>query len=118
MRIRTVKPGAWRDEKIGNLSREARLLFIGLITQADDEGRFRALPSIIRGDVYPYDTDAERKIPRWMSELEQAGLVELYGEHFGRLPNWLKHQKISHPTPSILPKPSENGTNNSGGVPE
>lgn len=33
-RIRTLKPECWQDEKIGQLSRDARLLFVGLITMA------------------------------------------------------------------------------------
>ncbi|MEN9419175.1 MAG: hypothetical protein RI988_2795, partial [Pseudomonadota bacterium] len=34
-RIRTVKPEVWMSPQVMNLSAHARLLFIGLITQAD-----------------------------------------------------------------------------------
>jgi hypothetical protein len=60
-RIRTLKPEMWADEKVGALTRDARLLFIGLITLADDAGRFRAMPSAILGHVFPYDLDALKK---------------------------------------------------------
>lgn len=109
MRIRSVKPEIWADEKIGQASRDARLLFVGLITMADDDGRFRTLPSVVCGHVYPYDQDAFRKFPKWLDELRRLGLVQLYGEHFGYLPTWESHQKISHPRPSILPPPGRNG---------
>lgn len=111
MRIRSLKPFVWQDEKIGSVSRDARLLFIGLITMADDDGRFRALPSVIAGHAYPYDEDALKKIGKWLEELQSADLITLYGAHYGVFPKWEKHQRISHRTPSILPPPS-------GGIPE
>ena len=37
-RIRTIKPQFWDDLKIGRLSRDARLLYIGLWNFADDLG--------------------------------------------------------------------------------
>jgi hypothetical protein len=61
-RIRTIKPEMWADEKVGQLSRDARLLFVGLITMADDEGRLRGCPAAILGHVFPYDDDALRKL--------------------------------------------------------
>jgi len=54
-RIRTLKPEMWADEKIGNLSRDARGLLVGLVTVSDDEGRFRAQTALILGSVFPYD---------------------------------------------------------------
>jgi hypothetical protein len=107
-RIRTLKPEMWADEKIGALSRDARLLFVGLITMADDAGRFRALPSAILGHVFPYDEDAAKKLDRWMGEIESQGLVQRYTVPpflYGVLPGWLKHQKINRATESTLPPP-------------
>jgi hypothetical protein len=114
-RIRSLKPQVWQDEKIGHISRDARLLFVGLITLADDEGRFLTLPSVVLGHAFPRDGDAARKLPKWFEELKSAGLIRLYDDEYGCLPNWTSHQKISHPTPSILPAPPQNG---SGGIPE
>lgn len=112
-RIRSTKPETWQDEKIGRLSRDARLLRLVLITFADDEGRFRALPSAILGFGYPYDTDAPKKLNRWMNELVEQGLVVLYehdGLPYGVVPKFREHQRISHPSDSLLPgPPSLNG---------
>lgn len=111
-RIRTLKPECWHDERIGSITREARLLWVGIITLADDEGRFRALPQAILGHVFPYDEDASRRLGRWMTELEQAGLIVLYereGIRYGLLPKWSEHQRINRGTPSVLPEPSVNG---------
>jgi len=102
----------WADERVGRISRDARVLFVGLITLADDEGRFRALPSVILGHIFPYDNDAARKLTGWVDELLSQGLVEVYSHDdmpYGVIPKWLKHQKISHSRPSILPSPSVNG---------
>lgn len=104
-RIRSLKPQIWQDEKVGQVSRDARLLFVGLITLADDEGRFRTLPSIVTGHVFPRDQDAPKRLRKWMDELSEAGLVQLYGGEYGWLPTWGSHQRISHATASILPEP-------------
>lgn len=114
-RIRSLKPQVWQDERVGQISRDARLLFVGLITLADDEGRFRTLPSVVCGHIFPRDRDAARKLQKWLCELESAGLVQLYGGEYGWLPKWSSHQRISHPSPSVLPAPPRNG---SGVIPE
>lgn len=112
-RIRSVKPEIWQDEKIGRLTRDARLLFIGLITLADDDGRFRALPSMILGHCFPYDQDAHRKLVGWMDELIGQELVLVYshdGMPYGQIPNWSSHQRINRKTDSVLPEPGVNGS--------
>ncbi|MGO9433150.1 MAG: hypothetical protein ACLP00_02520 [Terracidiphilus sp.] len=43
-RIRTTKPEFPSFESIGRLSRDARLLLLQLLSQADDAGRLRDLP--------------------------------------------------------------------------
>lgn len=111
-RIRSVKPEAWQDERLGNVSRDARLLFIVLVTLADDCGRFRNLPALILGHGFPYDADAPRKLGSWMDELAGIGLVHIYTDgatSYGWLPGWEKHQRINRPNPSLLPEPSLNG---------
>lgn len=109
-RIRTLKPELWQDEKVGNLSRDARLLLVGLITMADDEGRLRAMPATILGHAFPYDVDALRKLGRWLDEIEQTGMVLRY-EHEGRpyiaFRHWGRHQKPNRPSPSVLPAPPD-----------
>lgn len=107
-RIRTFKPSFWADEDIAELSRDARLLCLGLISFADDEGRFLASTAAISGYVYPHDDLPATKVRRWLDEVEKAGIVRLYSvnrREYGVFPNWGRHQKISHPAPSILPAP-------------
>lgn len=111
-RIRTLKPEIWEDEAVGGLGAWERLLFIGLITMADDEGRLRALPSAIAGHVFPYDNVGAPKILGWLDQIAGAGLIHRY--HAGatdyiQITGWTKHQKINRPQPSSLPAPSLNG---------
>lgn len=106
MRIRTIKPEFWESETLGKVSREARLLFVGLFSCCDDSGRTRASSRLLASRLFPYDDDACRHLPRWLAELEAQKCVRLYqvdGEHFLEIPKWLSHQKIEKPTPSKLP---------------
>lgn len=120
-RIRTVKPDFWEDEKVAELSRDARLLFIAVWNQADDEGRLRWSPELLKAKAFPYDDDLDAKgVGALMVELQEAGLVVPYTPTerlipgtfperslnvLGLVSNFLKHQKISHPQPSQLPAP-------------
>lgn len=113
-RIRTLKPEVWADEKIGALSRDARLLFVGLVTMADDEGRIRALPAAILGHVYPYDRIPARKLRTWIDELVSVGIVIEYAHEstpYLAFPHWTRHQRITRPSASRLPKPPTQAEN-------
>ena len=115
-RIRTIKPSFWNDDDVASLSLHARLLLIGLISMADDEGRFVATRAAVTGYVYPYDDVSLRTFQKWLSEISDRGIVELYemdGRPYGWLPKWAKHQKINRPQASALPAPpSLNGSRN------
>src|SRR5215217_4325541 len=99
-RIRTVKPSFWSDGEVAELSIEARFLLLGLISFADDEGRFVASPSAIAGYVYPHDELPPVKLKRWLAELEATRTVRFYvvgSRRYGWFPQYTKHQRISHP---------------------
>jgi hypothetical protein len=107
-RIRSIKPSFWSDEAIAELSIPARLLVVGLISSADDEGRFLASNAAIAGYVFPHDDHPPTKIRRWLDEIETQGVIRLYSvnrREYGAFPKWTSHQKINRPTPSILPAP-------------
>jgi hypothetical protein len=106
MRIRSIKPEFWESESLGRVSREARLLFIGLFSCCDDHGRARASSRLLASRLYPYDDDAFKRLPSWISELEKQGCIRLYqvdGESYLEIPKWLNHQKIDKPSASKLP---------------
>lgn len=107
-RIRSIKPSFWTDSAVAGLRRDARLLIIGLISNADDEGRFLATATAIGGNVFPHDELPPTTIRKWRDEAAKAGIIEIYrvnGSEYGWFPNWLKHQKVYKPYPSNLPAP-------------
>jgi hypothetical protein len=107
-RIRTIKPELWDDELLGSCSISARLLFIGLISNADDEGRLRGAPARLAGRIFQYDELPPRKVEAWLVELEEAGRIVRYAvgkERFIWLPGFKKNQVINKWKASILPPP-------------
>ena len=109
-RIRTIKPEFPHSEQIGRISRDARLLFLQLFTLVDDEGRTRAASRLLASLLYPLDDDAAKLIDGWLAELERENLARRYrvdGTTYLFIVNWLKHQKIDHPSKSRLPAPSD-----------
>lgn len=125
-RIRSIKPEFFSDPKPARCSREARLLFLGILTEADDDGRLLATPKRLAGNLYPHDPDVTAaKVTRWLGELEQVGMVYRYtvdGAEYLHVCTFGRHQKISHKTESRLPPPPDkspdpNG-NGSGKTPE
>jgi|694.fasta_scaffold13640_7 hypothetical protein len=103
MRIRTIKPEFWTDEKIGSLSLGARLLFISLWNVADDSGNFADKPKQLKIQTMPYDTI---DISELLLELVSSNLIvryEVNDKSYYHIINFLKHQKINRPSPPIYP---------------
>ena len=121
-RIRTVKPEYWAHHKVARVSRDARLLFLGLLNESDDEGRLVGSAKRIAGVVFPPDHDATaRKVDRWLDEREEVGLIARYvinAAEYLWLPGFTEHQRVSHPAPSRLPAPPDDLPNPAGGPPE
>lgn len=97
-KIRSIKPSFWEDEKIGSLPVEARLLFIGTWSLADDNGVLRGSPAYLRSQIYPYDeavTAAD--VRRWVSALVEGGMLAPFtykGENYLVVRHFRNHQKI------------------------
>lgn len=93
---------------MASLSYEARLLLVGLISFADDEGRFIATIAAIRGYVYPHDGITDAHVRKLRDELADTKIIVVYradGLELGAFPSWLRHQRINRPTPSVIPPP-------------
>lgn len=112
-RKRMIDPSFWDDEKVGQLEPCNRLLFMGLISQADDEGRMNGHPALIRSAIFPYDEEITiSTIDKWLGRLHELGMIKRYeinGQKFLALINFLKHQTINRPQPSKLPPPPDDG---------
>ena len=103
MRIRTIKPEFWRNRKLATLGREVHDLAARLITACDDEGYAEADPALLAGDLYPFDTDAQRFIRKSLPELERIGFAEIRGGEFGvlRLPKFRDHSVSTDPRRAV-----------------
>jgi hypothetical protein len=121
-RIRTIKPEFWGDPKVARCSIPARLLFLGLLNESDDEGRQLGNPRKITGFVFPNDHDVTtRMVKKWLDELEMERLIHRYsidGVEYLLLPGFTRNQKINRPSRSRLPAPPDHSLNDHGGLSE
>jgi hypothetical protein len=110
-RIRSIKPEIWMSPQVMNLSHGARLLFIGLITQSDDEGRGTADPRRVKASIFGGDDVTSEQVRQWLEECTKQRLATVYEtESHGalyQLPTWKQHQSIDRPKKSTYPGPSD-----------
>lgn len=112
-RMRSLKPEFWADEELAcQLTRDERMLYLGLWNQADEHARVRGNPSYIKGQVFPYDDDITPDIiEKMLGSLADLGKVRPYRVGVGSylfLPNLGKHQRLeTDKVPSRLPSPDE-----------
>lgn len=95
-RIRYIKPGFWRNDRLAECSFQGRLLFIGLWNFADRDGFVENRPKRIKADIFPYD---DCDVPGLLSELEGHGFIaitNLGGEEVIQIANWHRHQRPHH----------------------
>lgn len=93
MRSRNIKPGFFRNEKLGELQPITRLFFAGLWCVADFRGNLEWRPKRIKTELLPYDDGIEPDV--LLTELIQAGFVIPYtidGCDYVNLPTFSKHQ--------------------------
>ena len=102
-RARNIKPGFFLNDELAECSRDARLLFIGLWTIADREGRLVDKPKRIKLEVFPYDNDVDCEL--LLGQLALKGFIVRYSvgaDNFIEIPKFKKHQ-----TPHFKEKQSE-----------
>ena len=99
-RIRTIKPEFWSDEKMSPQSDEVRLLFLGLISMADDFGRLVDSGKQIEAFVWPYE-DRSGVVRDGLVNLSRMGRIRrgksASGQPVIEISNWSKHQRVDKP---------------------
>lgn len=103
-RIRTIKPQFFTSEDVTALEPLARLLFVGLFTECDRDGRVEDRPRTLKMRLLPED-DVDVDALLWC--LVDGGLIRRYeadGVNVIQVSGFQKHQK-PHPkeAASILP---------------
>jgi hypothetical protein len=91
-RSRNIKPGFFTNDELAECSPYARLLFAGLWTIADKEGRLDDRPKKIKALVLPFDTvDCDDLL----AQLHAKNFITRYvveGNGYIQINNWKKHQ--------------------------
>lgn len=110
-RSRNIKPGFFTNDELVELPFEVRLLFIGLWTIADRDGRLSDRPKKIRMEIFPADNvDCDAAL----DALSKSGFITRYtvnGERFIQVQNWHKHQSPHlKEAQSTIPAPEKHQT--------
>lgn len=110
-RKRMIDPSIWQSEDFSKLSTLAKLVFIGLFSLADDEGRGRCNPVYLKSTLFPYEEDIRSAdIDKTLSEISSNMSVIFYtcdGSSYYSLYNWNTWQKIDKPSQSKIPEYDE-----------
>jgi hypothetical protein len=105
-RSRNIKPGFFTNEELARLPDAAQLLFAGLWTIADRDGRLEDRPARINAQIFPYK---KRNVDRLLDDLAGARFIVRYESAGGRyiqVLNFLRHQTphVKEPA-STIPEP-------------
>lgn len=95
-RTRSIKPGFFDNDILGDLPPLTRLLFIGLWCIADREGRLEDRPRKIKKSILGYDDVDANGTDEMLQTLQESGFILRYqgsdGEKYIQVVNFLKHQ--------------------------
>lgn len=106
---RMIDPKIWFNEKVASLPDAGRLLFIGIFSNADDDGRLKASPKFLKATIFPYDEDKTvEHVKELRDKCSALELIRVYSKNsreYLDIPGWGEHQKIRKDryTPSELP---------------
>ena len=107
-RKRMIDPTIWQSEDFGKLSYLAKIVFIGLFSLADDEGRGRANPIYLKNTLFPYDeTIKSSEIDKALYEISAIMSIVFYSvdnNQYYELYSWNKFQTINRPSKSQIPQ--------------
>lgn len=105
MRIRTIKPEFWSHPVMAAQSDVTKLLAIGLLNYADDEGYFYADPRMVRNALRPLDDDSVNTQCA-LTELANIGYIEMREHPTHGMIGWVvgfgRHQNINRKSASKL----------------
>jgi hypothetical protein len=104
-RARSIKPAFFKNELLAAIPPYGRLLFIGLWTLADREGRLEDRPARIKAELFPYEHDVS--VEGLLDCLDAQGFIERYeveGARYIEVTSFAKHQNPHHKeADSVIP---------------
>lgn len=107
---RMIHTKIWVSDQLNQLKPLERLLYIGMITLGDYEGRLRGDAKYLRRQLFYDDKIGHVKIARMRDRIAEVGLIEFYSNENGEYishPNWNKYQRLDTRSakPSDFPPP-------------
>lgn len=105
-RIRSIHPGLFTDESFVSCSPLARLLVLGLWTEADDQGVFEWKPVTLKMRLLPVDG---ADVPSLLGEIADNNIIKRFeanGKSYGAVRNFRKYQRPKAPS-AVHPLPAE-----------
>lgn len=108
-RARNIKPAFFKNETLVELPFEHRLLFVGLWTLADRDGKLEDRPKRIKMEIFPAD---DVNVEQGLCMLCDNGFIQRYeavGQKVIVINNFTKHQSPHH-TEKNSELPDQDGT--------
>jgi DnaD/phage-associated family protein len=105
---RMITSGIWVDAEYAALTVRQRLLWIGLITNADDQGRLVGHPGMVRSLIFPLDDFPLSDIDADLACLADLNWIRRYdvrGKQYVQVVKWWQHQQMRWAAPSPHPAP-------------
>lgn len=107
-----IDPHIWEDPGFNGLSLQSRLLFIGMISNSDDEGYFRGDAGSLKRLIFGFDELSKDDIQQWLNEISKLPTVHFFennNEIFGHFVKWetYQHQQKDRVQASLYPKCSK-----------
>lgn len=93
-----LDPNIWEDPDFASLGRDARLLFIGLVSNADDQGYLRGHAGSLKRLVFGFDDDLKvsyvsELLSEMATKMPSVHVFYVEDEAFIHLSNWNDYQK-------------------------
>ena len=100
----------WFSDQFAALKPLECLLYIGMITLGDDDGRLRGYARFLGGQIFPFRKISARQVEKMRDRIAEVGLIVIYSTQKGLCishPNWTLYQTLrkDRAKPSDIPAP-------------
>lgn len=104
-RIRSIHPGIWTDEDFAAVSMAARILYLGLLTEADDHGLFEWKPVGLKMRIFPADNVNVDALLAELMKVNKVDVVDKSDFKLGAIRNFCRFQRPKKPSyKHVLPE--------------
>lgn len=106
---RMISEDFFQSEKVAEWTLRQRMLVLGIIANADDQGRIRGHPQWLRSRIFPYDDFTAEEVEADLQEISKVNdtvlVYEVEGKRYIQLQNWWEYQGLPWAKQSDFPAP-------------